>query len=688
MTAKKIFIIFLTLCLLFTRAIPVSGIEGVPTPPPAPTAPEAPPAPTLQEMLAPTAAPTAAAVFEPTPTPELSQTTPTPTPGPSPTLTPLESGEIDSSQSGVSQTGLVGNVSVQTGEATTSVTLTVAGNTGLSAADSEGSVSETADDSNAAALGIDETITIVEESSVSQINQATVGNSLEQTTATGGNSVSLNVGNSSINTGDANTLGTIIAAVNTNVSGVSVSEFNVVDDHKGDIVLDFVSNSSNSANLVNSVNSSVTFQYNESFLENNLVLVSDTGNNEADLNTNGNTTIETGNANVSALVLSFVNNNLAGNVILGVVNIFGNLVGDIILPKEQLAQNTDCGSTNRVQEVNILDTQETFQSNDADIENNLVLVANTGGNEASRNTGGQTTIETGEARVETRVVNVANSNVSDGSWWLVIVNQAGEWIGKILGSPDGTNIAGSEGAEVRVDENGQVTASQDKETVSQEKTANVEQTNQASIKNNIELTANTGSNRANDNTGGNTTIKTGDAKIIASIINFVNNSIASEGRLVVAIVNVFGNWIGDFLPPGYEKDNNDDNNGDDEGNDNDDGEENHDENHNGGSDNGDSDNGGDEEGGSNNSGGDGNNDGNGGKNDPQIALSTPRRLKGGNFVYTSLETYELPEGKVIAAQSHPFVSPEKPVRINLAWLTLTIPLFLLLGLIRRIAFQH
>jgi hypothetical protein len=701
---KKIFVIILAFCLVLTNVMPAQSLEAAPTPPPPPpSAPEPPSAPTLEEILAPTSLPTAVPTAQPSSTPEplVEETTPTPSPEPSPDPTSLVGEEADnSSESGISQTGLVGDTTVQTGGATNSVSLTTEANTNLSSESGNESVSQTTEESNAASSESDQTITVIDESSITQDNQASVVNTLEESTVTGENSASLNVGDSTIVTGDANTSGTIITAVNTNVSGVSVAEFNVVDDQVGDIILDFgesapataSASSSSNESEVTVVEDSETFQNNEAVLENNLVLISDTGHNETSLNTNGDSTIETGDANVSALVLSFVNNNLAGNVVLGVVNIFGNLVGDIILPEEELAQSTNCSSP-QAQEVTVLDTQTTFQTNDADIENNLILAANTGENEASRNTGGQTSVQTGEAEVQTQVVNVANANIEGGSWWLVIVNEAGEWIGKILGAPEEANFAGSSGTEIRMDGNGQIIASGEGGVVNQTSTNSLEQNNQAQITNNIELAANTGKNKANDNTGGNTSINTGDAKVIANIINFVNSNISSDSKLIVTVVNVFGSWIGNFLPPGYEKEaDDDDDDDDDDAGDNDDNDDNNNDDSNDGE--GDNNDGNDGNGGDGGDGGEnGNNENNGdGGSKPEedgedVVLTSARRLKGGSFVYSSYESYEAPDGSALAAQANETDWGEKPVRVNLAWLTLTIPLFLLLALIRKIAFH-
>jgi hypothetical protein len=191
----------------------------------------------------------------------------------------------------------------------------------------------------------------------------------------------------------------------------------------------------------------------------------------------------------------------------------------------------------------------------------LVLDANTGDNYANANTGGDSTIQTGSANIDASVLNIANMNLVGGNWWLVIVNEAGKWIGKILGSPDGAYFAGSEDIEFIVDENGEVIAANtgngpdsiNVASASQESNTTVNQDNNAKIENNINLTANTGDNSASFNTGGDSSITTGDANIIANIVNFVNNNITGGGTLFVNVINVFGSWIGDFVSPGMEK---------------------------------------------------------------------------------------------------------------------------------------
>lgn len=441
---------------------------------------------------------------------------------------------------------------------------------------------------NNGALIIDNDSTTIQE------NTANVNTNITQSATTGSNSNSENVGaNSTINTGDANSTGTVITAVNTNAAGIMISEFNIANDQIGDIILDFgagcitgcaggvanvenTGNGSSSSNgaSIDETNNNQTFQKNDATIENELTLSADSGNNTANANTGGNSDITTGDANVAANALTFANNNIAGNVVFGVVNIFGDLIGDILLPEEAInnccgttdisVKNTDNGSlTDNNAAINIDNFDTIDQTNVAEINNNLIVDASTGDNSTSRNTGGDSTIKTGNTDVNASLINVVNNNLIGGNMWLVLINEAGNWVGKLLGAPDGSNMAASQGTELRVGSDGQVyatnsgngTSSDNNADINQTNNNTTEQTNNAVINNTLDLSANTGGNTANSNTGGDSNIKTGDATIVANIVNFVNNNIVGNGKLVVTVVNVFGSWLGDFVAPGQHKQN-------------------------------------------------------------------------------------------------------------------------------------
>ena len=488
----------------------------------------------------------------------------------------------------------VGGSSIKTGTATNNATLANTGNTNSAGLPSGSGGATVVNSGNGSDSSSDGSVALNENNVTDQDNSATVVNNLDQDTTTGKNSASRNTGgDNTIESGDANTTGTIINSLNTNLAGVSVYEFNIIDDYNGNYVLDLSSgncvagcsggstavineengsNSENNASVDQELNNS-TFQENDADIENNMTLASNSGDNRADRNTGGDNTVTTGDANTEANVLNFVNNNLAGGVVLAVVNIFGDLVGDILLPDGStlsccindatVANKSNGDSSDNDASLSTNTNNDVEQFNNADIDNNLYLSAETGDNAVSSNTNGNNKIATGDSSILASVVNFANNNIVGGNWWLVIVNEGGKWIGKILGAPDGSNMYGSEGLAIYMDENGEIYVSNEgngegsvnNANVTQDVNNDINQSNNANIVNNLNLSANTGGNSASRNTGGSSTIVTGDASIIANIINFVNNNIIGDGNLFVTVINVFGSWMGDFVSPGQEQQN-------------------------------------------------------------------------------------------------------------------------------------
>ncbi len=533
----------------------------------------------------------------PTPTAPPKPTPPsTPTPPPvhnnnnsdnSTPESPLPSSESKPtvSSGGESQNGQQGDSSINTSDANANGSLinianqNASGGTGVATTTSGPSVS-VANEANGANSENNGSVNVVNDSNTTQTNNADVNNNMDISTSTGGNSASFNTGGDNvIVTGNANSTGTIINFLNSNLAGVSVYEFNIMDNQSGDYVLDFskgtcvygcvgtvdISNEGNGANSENTgsvqvTNNNDTTQVNNANLNNTMVLTANSGYNDTSFNTGGDNVIITGDANVAANVLNFTNTNVEGGVIYAVVNVFGDLIGNIIFPSsmcctaDTTVKNTGNGTnSDNTTEANIENNNNITQFNNADIDNTLVIDATTGNNNASFNTGGNSTVVTGDTNVEASVVNFGNMNFVSGDWFLVLVNEAGKWIGKIMGF-DGS-VASSEDLEFDVSESGDVKLVNSGNGAGSTNTgeANIEnnnyitQVNNANVGNNLQLSANTGGNDANYNTGGNSTIKTGDANIVANIVNFVNTNITGGGRLFVNVINVFGSWIGDFV---------------------------------------------------------------------------------------------------------------------------------------------
>lgn len=545
------------------------------------------------------------------PAPE-ADVSPTPSPSPSPYITTQqpettdydwdEDEEYDEDDlnldgdewvsSGGNSSGNVGDTSINTGDATANGTIINSANqTSISSPCSvcvdDVSVNNSgngSDSSNSAGVDVDSDSTVVVN------NDADVDNNLDLVANSGSNVASYNVGDSEIETGDANVSGVVITSANE--TGLGIVEYNIIEDQMGDVILVVPDNlfacsvcgvggdvnvqntgngeeSTNSAavDLSNDSNTNIT---NDADLVNNLDLVANSGDNQTSYNTGGDSSITTGDANVAANLLNFANSTISGGAAF-IVNVFGDLVGDIIFPDTLpgiggtvlSATNSGNGSdsTNTI-DVDQNNETNTTLNNFADIDNVLYIDANTGGNSTSYNTGGDNSIDTGDVWVNAEVLNVVNTNLlgsSDEPLWFLLVNNMGTWTGQIIGALTGTNYSGSEGFVFNVDENGEIAASNTGNgagstndiDINTNNTNNLTINNTANVTNNINIDANTGNNKASYNTGGDSTIETGDVNVAASIINFVNSNFIGR-TVILGIINVFGSWTGDAVPPGFE----------------------------------------------------------------------------------------------------------------------------------------
>lgn len=148
-------------------------------------------------------------------------------------------------------------------------------------------------------------------------------------------------------------------------------------------------------------------------------------------------------------------------------------------------------------------TTTVVQNNNANIQNNVSAKAETGDNTASRNTGGNVSVSTGDATSKTAVTNNVNTNVAQ------------------------TACCANGSTEVTVAGNGD--KSENAVGLEQSNTTQVWQNNNANIENNVSAKAETGENKANSNTGGNVTVKSGDATAHSTVENKGNSNAAMVG---------------------------------------------------------------------------------------------------------------------------------------------------------------
>lgn len=243
---------------------------------------------------------------------------------------------------------------------------------------------------------------------------------------------------------------------------------------------------SNSTIELNRTQTTNVVQSNEAEINNDVQVKADTGSNEANKNTNGEISIDTGDAKVGVSVANSVNTNVAE------LDNCGDCGGDTSV----LINGNGADTENKV-DLNQHNNTLVVQTNNADIENKVDADAKTGDNEANKNTGGNVEIETGDAKVLVGVSTQANANAA---------RIGGDGTGSMLSARILGNGADSENTiELGL---GHI--------------LDVVQSNEADIENRVYADAKTGDNEAEENTGGEVSIDTGDAKALVGIDNMTN----------------------------------------------------------------------------------------------------------------------------------------------------------------------
>lgn len=554
-----------------------------PTSAPAPTTPAKPPSdpkPTSapqSSTLAPTSAPAPTSPASPTSAPKPTTDPQASVSSISPTSEPTPS-ENDS----ISPTGTESQGDSTTDEGTDGQN----GSDGTSTTeDASGSVNDPANTGTGPGSTNNATETLDQKLETLNQNLAVLQNTIDEISVSGFNYADLNTLQGQVFTGDSVASLNLLNKLNSNMTGLGgFYVFNIFNTYFGDIIFKMadgnLSPSFNSASTTvakNSItgplstnnalsDSSFTVKEangNDAKLENDINLAAITGGNSASFNTGGGS-IKTGDATALGNIVNLANTNLnVSQWLFGVVNIFGTLAGNIVLPEDSentstdsspavLAENssTGPGSTNDVTYNN--ESLDSFAvNNSAEITSNLDVSANSGNNSASVNTGGGS-VTTGLADTSITNTTVANSNTikEEGTVWMVIVNEMGKWVGHIIGDPWGTNTASNSlpVTQTTLAENSATGPfSTNNATYNSTADTSVTSNNTASISNNITANSDTGNNKTEFNTGAGE-IETGNAKTGLNLVNMVNTNVIAK-KFVAVLVNVLGTFLGDIVPP-------------------------------------------------------------------------------------------------------------------------------------------
>ena len=243
-----------------------------------------------------------------------------------------------------------------------------------------------------------------------------------------------------------------------------------------------------------SSNETVISQVNKTEVENKIKVSADTGNNSASDNTGGDIHLETGDADVHVEIENVLNSNVAE------VESCGSCIGDAYV---EISGNGE-GSNNKAR-LGILNQTALFQDNDADVDNDVKVDAETGNNKADDNTGADVVVVTGDVDVWVEASTYANSNAAS------------------LGASDG------DGSDVGVAIIGNGSDTKNGVELALLRGVSVVQDNQTEIENDFEIWGSSGDNSASDNTGGDIAIGTGDVYITALVDNMAGFNFYADG---------------------------------------------------------------------------------------------------------------------------------------------------------------
>ncbi len=383
-------------------------------------------------------------------------------------------------------------------------------------------------------------------------NTATVNNLLNQDATTGDALVIGNTTGGSAASGNAQDLENVVNMLqsSSNALGNNTVTFvaNINGDVNGNLLLDpstlnDVQPATSTEGDGTTNNLTVNNQTN-SAINNNINLAANSGNaTVANNTTGGNAT--SGSATAIADVVNLIDSEItSGKSFVGVININGDLNGDILVPQNLINQlvasnvpqvninETGPNSNNSVDGNNTTNTTNVTNTNNEGINNNVNLSAASGQASVTNNTsGGNAT--TGNASTNLTAFNLTGSNILGSNDLLVFVNVLGTWVGMIVNAPAGATAAELGGGITSNTQNGA------------NNNTTVNNSNDQQINNNITGSAKSGDASVDSNTqGGNAT--SGNADTAVNLLNVENSNLSLSGWFGILFINVLGTWHGNF----------------------------------------------------------------------------------------------------------------------------------------------
>ncbi|NTV41282.1 MAG: hypothetical protein HGA61_03365 [Candidatus Moranbacteria bacterium] len=253
-----------------------------------------------------------------------------------------------------------------------------------------------------------------------------------------------------------------------------------------------------------------------------------TGNNSIILESdNIEAMIESGQAVAQANIVNVINQNIIGNTwVFSVINVFGDWLGDLILPGEGLLETT---------QDQMPENLEIKNTNNAEIENIATALANTGENEISNL--GSSLLSTGIASASSNIENVVNTNIIQNNWFFLLINNMGIWTGKVTGWDNASQNEKIYEYQFQSNPTDQIFSSFASLT-------SINNFNEANISNKANAVSTTGENSINNT--GDATIVSGNAFAQSNIFNLINTNIVGNNWMFT-VVNIMGQWKGDAV---------------------------------------------------------------------------------------------------------------------------------------------
>ncbi len=373
-----------------------------------------------------------------------------------------------------------------------------------------------------------------------------------EVTATSGDNIIKESDKAYIDTGNISIVNILVNFINTNFVGIGKEYFvNIFNKMNGSLDLSGYGEDqkslSNQYGLCDGIDCRVNIENTSTSSLNNVVDI----NAHSGLNTIATASkigyIKTGDIEIANDIMNMANLNISGNEwFFAVVNIFGEMKGDIILPAFKNGTSTlgEISSEILGPDPEVSSEFVISSKNNSGLENNINTNASTGDNSILGENEDGSLILTGDIINDSKIVNFINYNITGDFWKFARINVFGSWQGIVNGLPPEYSY--------HEDENGIIIYN----TFLEESYLNkdyahlvVDNYNVASTTNEINIDAKTGENSILHGES-RSIIETGYIKIKNSLLNFLNSNF-SGNNWEFSLVNVFGEWKGnlDFGQP-------------------------------------------------------------------------------------------------------------------------------------------